>query len=232
MINLEQRKLNSRQAGFSLVELAIVLIVIGLIVGGVLKGMDLIESARLKAVLSQLNEYRVATGTFLDRYDALPGDFNSAREHIDSNLINGNNDGTIADKGLKHGDKAQQYWAHLAAANLIPKPGEPPQGGNVKFGQGAPAARIGGGITVVYTPKPDMPGHWFLLGAENGDSGNGALLTSQQAMTLDRQADNGDPNSGRIRADNGAGAQSECITSQGLYNTKNNDHSCILYFKF
>jgi len=54
------------EAGFSLIELAVVLIIMGLLIGGILKGRDLIESARLKRVISQLNELRMATNTFLD----------------------------------------------------------------------------------------------------------------------------------------------------------------------
>ena len=227
------KTINSSQAGFSLVELAIVLIIIGLLVGGILKGQELIESARLKAVLSQLNEYRVATGTFMDLYDALPGDFDKAHEPIDPGLINVKNNRIISGNGLNPREPALQYWAHLAAAKLISAPGKPPDGGNAKFGHGAPAARIGGGITVCYNPKSDMPGHWYLLGAENGDKGDGAILTPQQAMSLDNQADNGDPNSGGIRATKGVNAKAECITNDGLYNTKSsNERACILYFKF
>ncbi len=225
------QRLQHRQSGFSLVELAIVLIVIGLIVGGVLKGRELIESAQLKSVLSQLNDYRVATATFLDRYGALPGDYNQAQEHIDSSLRDGNGDGIIDGDGLKRDSEAFQYWRHLAAAQLIPDPGTSSNNGAAQFGRGAPTARVGGGITIVYNPQSDMPGHWYLLGAENGDKGNGALLTPIQAMSLDKQIDNGNPTTGRVRATNGANAH-ECITGTGLYNTKNNKRVCILYFQF
>ena len=70
------------QEGFSLVELSIALLIIGLIVGGVLKGQELLESARLKSALSQVNEFRLATGVFMDKYNALPGDFDHASEYI------------------------------------------------------------------------------------------------------------------------------------------------------
>lgn len=219
---------NHKNAGFSLVELAIVLVVIGLILGGVLKGRELIESARLKSVLTQLNEYRVAAGTFMDMFDALPGDFAEAREYISSNLINGDGDGVISGDGLSRDSQAGQYWAHLAAAGLIPQPGEA-NAGILRFDKGAPAARIGGGITVVY----ENGQHWFLLGAENGQQGNGPLLTPQQAMSLDKKIDNGLPTSGRVRAKDGAGVPANsCVSAEGRYNTLHNERVCIMYFQF
>ena len=219
---------NHKHAGFSLVELAIALIVIGLIIGGVLKGRELIESARLKTVLTQLNEYRVATSTFMDMFDALPGDFSGAKEYIRNDLLDGNGDGIISGLGLASDSEAGQYWAHLAAAGLIPQPG-PSTEGTLRFDKGAPSAKIGGGITISH----EQGYHWFVLGAENGQQGNGALLTPKQAMSLDKKIDNGLPTLGRVRAKEGAGVTANaCINTQGHYNTLNESPSCVLYFQF
>ena len=184
---------NSNEAGFSLVELAIGLVIIGLLVGGVLKGVELIESARLKSLLSQVNEFRVAVSTFVDRYDALPGDYHEASDHVKAGLKNGNNSGVIEGKGLEKNSQALQFWAHLSEANLLSKPGKTPSTGNAKFGAGAPKAKIGGGFTIQHRPYNDMPGHWFVLGEENGSQNNNGGLTPLQAMSLDKKADNGDP---------------------------------------
>lgn len=222
------------QAGFSLVELAIALMIIGIIVGGILKGQELLESARLKSILTQINEYRVATSTFIDRYDALPGDFDQAAELIQDGLLNGNNNGRIEGPGLAshHNDhEAASFWAHLAAANLIPNPGTG-SGNRITFGAGAPKAKIGGGFTICYHPFEDMPGHWFILGHENGNKGDAPGLTPLQAMSLDKKADDGNPLTGKIRAKDGAGVKSgSCITATGEYNTKNNEKACVVYFQ-
>ena len=228
------RKHKTSQAGFSLVELAIALMIIGLIVGGILKGQELLESARLKSILTQINEYRVATSTFIDRYDALPGDFDQATELINEKLLNGNNNGVIDGPGLIAHSKdheAASFWAHLAAANLIPNPGTS-TGNYVKFGAGAPKAKIGGGFTICYHPYEDMPGHWFLLGNENGEKGDAPGLTPLQAMSLDKKADDGNPTTGKIRAKDGAGTKKgSCVTLKGEYNTKNNEKACVVYFQ-
>jgi len=222
----------SNEDGFSLVELAIGLVIIGLLVGGVLKGVELIESARLKSTLSQINEFRVAVSTFMDRYDALPGDYHEASQHIKAGLKNGNNSGTIDGQGLARGSQALQFWAHLSEANLLSKPGTPAVSGNASFGKGAPKAKIGGGFTIEHQPNPDMPGHWFILGEENGPNNKKGGLTPLQAMSLDKKADNGDPNSGRIRSKHGTNAgPNDCIRSNGKYNTDVTRKVCVLYFR-
>lgn len=72
-------RVNSRNGGgFTLVELSIVLVIIGLIVGGVMVGRDLIKAAEVRAQISQIEQYKVAVNTFKVKYGYLPGDMPSA----------------------------------------------------------------------------------------------------------------------------------------------------------
>src|ERR1700691_726671 len=67
------------QSGFTLIELSIVLVIIGLIVGGVLVGQDLIRAAEVRATISQIEKYNTAVNTFRGKYNnSIPGDMNSA----------------------------------------------------------------------------------------------------------------------------------------------------------
>jgi prepilin-type N-terminal cleavage/methylation domain-containing protein len=222
------------ESGFSLVELSMALLIMGVIIGGVLKGQDLLESARLKSLTSQVNEYRVALTLFQDRYDALPGDYAQASDYIDASLSNGKGNGFIEGSGLAAsgaGHEALSFWAHLAAANLMSSSKISP-GKKARFGHGAPKAKIGGGFTVQYNTFKEGY-HWFVLGEESGASGQGAGLTPLQAMTIDQKGDSGQPLDGKIRAKDGVNVTAgSCVTAQGAYNAKNKNKACVLYFQF
>src|SRR5437879_2899141 len=62
------------EQGFTLIELSIVLVIIGLIVGGVLVGQDLIKAAEIRATVAQIEKYNTAVNTFRNKYTGIPGD--------------------------------------------------------------------------------------------------------------------------------------------------------------
>src|SRR3979490_1432002 len=68
----------STEAGFTLVEIAIVLVIIGLLLGGVLKGQEMIAQAKIKNVINDFNGVTVAITSYQDRYRAIPGDDQNA----------------------------------------------------------------------------------------------------------------------------------------------------------
>lgn len=75
-------KTRSTQKGFTLVELAIVMTIIGLLIGGVLKGQELMQNARVTSTVAQVKAYEAAVTTFRDKYDATPGDMTNANTRI------------------------------------------------------------------------------------------------------------------------------------------------------
>ncbi len=224
-------KKEKSQAGFSLIELAVVLIIMGLLMAGILKGRDLIESARLKRVMSQLNELRMATSAFLDKYDSLPGDFNKASTQIKPNLRDGNGNGVVEGAGLAAGTEALAFWSHLAEAGFIGSPGPVGEQNVGEFGKGAPESSLGGGFTVENNPH-GFSGLWFILGKKHGDHGDGGLLTPTQAMSIDKKMDNGHPTSGKVRAMDGADMEAHsCIKEDGTYNIEDHEAACALFFQ-
>jgi len=94
------RSINPRSA-FTLVELAIVLVIIGLIVGGVLVGQDLIQAARLRGIITEFEQYKTSVFVFKNKYDGYPGDLirNKASQYGFLNRIStdarGDGDGMI-----------------------------------------------------------------------------------------------------------------------------------------
>lgn len=134
------------QKGFTLVELAIVMTIIGLLIGGILKGQELMENARLTATVSQVKAYEAATTTFRDSFNAFPGDMGAADTRVPNCNVNcvplggagaaGN--AVIGDVGWAAGgyvpqlpaagmanpptaigEETQLYWIHLLQTDLI-----------------------------------------------------------------------------------------------------------------
>jgi prepilin-type N-terminal cleavage/methylation domain-containing protein len=123
--------------GFSLVELSIVLVILGLLTGGILTGQNLIRAAELRGIVTDFNRYQTAAQTFRGKYFALPGDLTNATNFWGSAggdgqnftclsaqttaapTCNGNGDGDI-----KHGNGGQHserflFWKHLANAGMV-----------------------------------------------------------------------------------------------------------------
>ena len=73
-----------QKQGFSLVELSIVLVILGLLTGGILTGQSLIRAAELRSVTTEFQKYQTAMMTFRDRYMALPGDMRNATAFLGS----------------------------------------------------------------------------------------------------------------------------------------------------
>lgn len=217
--------------GFNLVELSIALAVIGLLLGVILKGQDLLESARLKSIVAQGNQYRLAVTTFRDRYDAMPGDFAQAQQMLAPDVPNGNGNALIEGEGLAPQGEPMAFWAHLAAAGLIPSPGHAGEDG-AGFGHGAPACKLGGGFTVCSNPSEDMPGHWLCVGKQSGQKGTAALLTPQQAQSMMKGDGHSLANTGSIQARDGSDVPSgSCVKADGYLNVANKKPACVLYIQ-
>ncbi|HEU5047699.1 MAG TPA: prepilin-type N-terminal cleavage/methylation domain-containing protein [Rickettsiales bacterium] len=117
--------------GFTLIEISIVLVIIGLIVGGILTGQDLIKSATVRAQISQIEKYNTAINTFRNKYGGIPGDLaktqasqfgfdvagcdGSTGKRDGDGLVVGYSGGTYV---LQYGE-ATVFWEDLSQAGLI-----------------------------------------------------------------------------------------------------------------
>jgi len=98
--------------GVTLVEIAIVLVIIGLLLGGVLKGQELINNAKVRSISDRQNSLKAAWFAFIDRYSALPGDYVAAAQYIPG-AVNGTGDGTLDE------NESPLVLSHLASAGYI-----------------------------------------------------------------------------------------------------------------
>jgi len=103
--------------GFTLVEVAIVLVIIGLLLGGLLKGQELLTNARVRELIAQQDGIKAAFFGFQDRFRALAGDYSQATTSIANATMNGNGNGRI--EGTATPNEAILSWEHLSRAGLL-----------------------------------------------------------------------------------------------------------------
>ncbi len=239
------------EKGFTLVELAIVMIIIGLLIGGILKGQELVANSRLTRTYADIRSYRAAVLTFEDMYNALPGDLrNAGGRLVDCNVLascnnaGGNGDGFIGTPNIANWSRNDQsanlseptqFWVHLALADLIS--GIDVQN-NQRWGNLYPSASIGGGFQVLHALEVNVnnaAGHYYVLrslptGDPHPNNPNDAVLTPTQMVTLEGKYDDLVGNTGSIISDDNA---SNCWNAaNGAYNTANNNSDCLSAYKF
>jgi len=107
-------RIKQQQRGFTLIEIAIVLLIIGLLLGGVMKGQSMINSARVRSIANDLTGIEAAWISFQDRYRSIPGDYAQASTHILATAIDGDANARI--DGVA---EAGAVWQHLSAAGFI-----------------------------------------------------------------------------------------------------------------
>ena len=215
--NCEAKKMN--RGGFTLIELSIVLVIIGLLIGGILVGRDLIEAAAMRAQISQLEKYQSALNTFRLKYNALPGDLTSDSAASFGFLTRAGSQGRGNGNGLLEGffyagplalawDQGGEnvfFWADLSVANLVDGSFTTAvDGSNTSTSprQYFPSAKISGNYIYVYSYNSE---NFFGIAGITAISPAGNItpsmgLTVIQANNIDTKIDDGLPLSGRILA--------------------------------
>jgi prepilin-type N-terminal cleavage/methylation domain-containing protein len=179
-------RMNARQQGFTLVEIAIVLVIIGLLLGGILKGQEMIMQARIKNVIADFSGISAAYYGYQDRYRAVPGDDSAATRW--TGAVAGDGNGTVAgdyNSSIVNAE-SRLWWDHLRRAGFVAGTGElQPLNSlagmlGVQTGMGTSAGSALGGFTSLIMCS--------------------ANLADKVAIAIDSQMDDGSPNSGAMRA--------------------------------
>jgi prepilin-type N-terminal cleavage/methylation domain-containing protein len=205
-------QIKRRQSGFTLIEIAIVLVIIGLLLGGILKGQELINSARVKNLSADFRNIPVFIYGYQDRFKALPGDDAAVATHL--------NGGTLATTGSTPGNgvidgawnsttntnESFLFWQHVRLAGLAPGPTSTAAADYLPLN--AAGGRIGIQSTAPFTGM--NIGTYFIC--STGISG-------RFAKQLDSQLDDGDTDAGSMRA--GATADGTAAADGSLVDTTN-----------
>ncbi len=209
------------QRGFTLVELAIVLVIIGLIIGGVLVGQDMIKAAEIRSTISQWESFNAAVNTFRDKYGYIPGDINQNRAleygfyDRTGAAASGNGDGNgllqacaqTTAAGLLHGCETAIFWRDLNDANMVEGYFQQDSTSTTTVSNEDlilwfPEAALGrGNFWTVFSAEGK---NWYqLTGITSTASGAYTLtlaLTPVEAFNIDRKTDDNRPLTGGTRA--------------------------------
>lgn len=241
----------ARQA-FTLIELSIVLVVIGLIVGGILAGQDLVKAARIHSQANQLKDLQKAVTTFRLKYNCKPGDCNAGTKFglgglncVPSSSViscDGNNDGLLQ-SSISGGWPCEtfKFFTHLKAAGLFDSPAQ-----SCGQGHGVQSKIDRNTILSVVTHGNDARPSIMLAHFTAHNTWAKAGLTPEEMQRLDSILDDGLPTTGKVRgvgnsvtgnfdrigfaASAGAAGSANCINnsvSPSVYNVSNKSKACI-----
>ena len=218
--------------GFTLIEIALMLVIAALIMGAIFVGQTLIHAAHLNSVLADVSRYSTAFTNFRDKYQAAPGDLSNAQSYWGTptggcpngtgsgkEVCNGNGDGqvcvanTAADTTELHSE-----WIELANAGLINGSYHYTSAatGGFQIGLNTPTTAIGNGtFQFAYATCPINDGlyntvtpyniHWLIFGGLIANTGAMLpILNGVDGYSIDIKTDDGRPGIGKIRASRNA----------------------------
>lgn len=246
------------RSGFSLVELSIVLVILGLLTGGILTGQNLIRAAELRSVTTEFQAYQTAVNTFRDKYFAIPGDLNNASDFWAAST-SGNGDGTLdSPAAVSTAGETFGFWQQLALAGLIEGSydGTAGAGGvdDALISQNVPDSKVGSGgwsvLNVATQTAADTNGYYegnygnmmFFGSKTTNDITSAPVLSSEETWNVDTKIDDGRPGTGALRTlesqgeDDGTGCGNLDTATTALidtveYDVSNESLACTLIFR-
>ncbi len=217
-----------RNLGFSLVELAIVLAIVGLIIGAVMAGQSMVRANKVKSVTNDVSRYKSAASYFKERFTLYPGDLTNATNlwgiaagatGTDSTCFDSNSSGSIrtcngdGDGTIDTYNETFRFWQHLSNAQMIEGNFTGTKGSNSydhDVGVNCPATKMTNvGIGVTYSASSIatatqfgvIPYNYFVVGAEVADAMlTGSAFSPAEVQNLDNKLDDGAPGRGVIIA--------------------------------
>lgn len=227
MYKLERKN----EGGFTLIEMSIVLVIIGLIVAGVLVGQDLIAAAKNRAVVTQIQGYDATVNTFQLKFNGVPGDLATATSFLGA-TNNGDGDSKIENATGMAADPATylyemaNFWNHLGLAKMV-SASYTVAGANLAAAD-TPVTKIGTGW-VFPAFSVTRGGHYWYIGGGAGTGVNtdiaGAFgttggLTPVEAYAIDSKLDDGNGTAGIVRA--------HIATAAAITGTDPADGTCVV----
>lgn len=204
----------NKQRGFTLVEIAIVLVIIGLLLGGVLKGQEMISSAKVRNLADQSSGIKAAFFAFQDRYRALPGDYVAAANNIAGVNVGANNGDGDGDGVINSDDDRGLFWLHLAAAGFLTGSYDGQAQANTLTCPSTRCANNTFGAPMMFDYGSAAVG----TSRSSHELRTGSQIPVDILAELDRKIDDGTPETGSFQVDSGI-AENTCRSGAGANST-------------
>ena len=228
------------QRGFALLEIAILVVIIGLLLAGVVKGQEMIRSAKVKRVSSQVDEIRAAFLGFQDRYRALPGDYLEAPLNLDCDTVclRGNGDGRIrSNETPVYGSQVHEdllVWTHLSASGFLKGDYRMADGEALANDTNAPSNAFSSYLQIAFDGRYGVSDG----GTPRHNLKTGAQVPVEVLAELDRKTDDGLPYRGALQfssfsangapspTEGGAGSCTNGLDAGAAWNLQSGSTNC------
>lgn len=183
---------HNKLSGFTLVETAIVLVIIGLLVAGIMVGGQLLGSARSRALIAELDGLKGAYFGFVDRYHGFPGDYLRATVDIPNTGVDGNGNGRI--EPIASGGSIDEHvaaWEHLSGSGLI--------SGRYRYAAGAESATSAPRTAFGAYPRIVAGQQYAGFASIRNNLNTGNLIPAGVLAEVDRKIDDGTAVDGAFR---------------------------------
>jgi len=221
------------QKGFTLVELAIALMIIGLLIAGVLKGVELVGNAKVVSVVRDVKAYDTAMIAFKSIYNSLPGDLTNPAARLPNCMsapcsIGGNGNGIIGvNMAVQTSGTVENntFWFHLSAASLVSGIVASTQWSTAEAGIGYPKTPLGGNYYMFRYLGSYMTGNYICPFNTTDTTANVRFLDPLVAYQLDAKSDDGLPVTGSTVLY--SGSITATVGGQTVYNTSASDTGAL-----
>lgn len=215
--------------GFTLIEIAIVLVIVGLLLGGLIKGEELIRAARVRNLIHEQDSIKAAFYGFQDRYRALPGDYVAASTNMDCGTtpcVNGDGNGRIESLNASGMHEEILVWSHLSASGFLTGTYTAAAGDNAPAPTNTPRNAYN-----VYIDLAFDNGYGSGAAAARHNLKTGGQIPVELIAEVDRKIDDGNPLGGAFQfsayapAGSTAPSASSCVSGT-TWNLNGQESNC------